>query len=99
MYIREPETRVAELFDAVLHDLDLTWLPMDFFAVSVRYQFVGQTSGDGLAPTPAIVRHAGLLSLGYTGQRSRATRERVPTKFPQRVDQKDKGGSSARSER
>lgn len=88
-------------FDAVLHDLDLTWLPMDFFAVSARYQFVGQTSGDGAAPTPAIVRHAALLSFGYTGQRSRAEREKVPTKFPQRVDRGDKsgGGSSSRSDR
>jgi hypothetical protein len=88
-------------FDAVLHDVDLTWGPMDYVAFQVRYQFVGQTSGDGAAATPAIVRHAALVSIGYTGQRSRAEREKVPTKFPQRVDQKDRtgAGASARADR
>ncbi len=83
-------------FDAVLHDLDITWGATEWLQLFARYQFVGQSSGDGPRPTPAIVRHAAILGLQIA---PRTPNRRPDSQFPQRVDEKDKdsGGDSGGS--
>lgn len=84
-------------FEAVLHDADLTWGATEFLALFLRYQFIGQGSGEGIAASPAIVRHAGIFGIDIFGAR-RAVRQRarVPSRFPQRVDGSDgRGGGGA----
>ena len=87
-------------FDAVLHDLDVTWPALDFLSLFARYQFIGQSKGDGPGATPAIVRHAAILGIDLFASRP-PPRSRLPQgRFPQRVDRADApqqvrpGGSS-----
>lgn len=76
-------------FDAVLHDADITWLATDFLAPFVRYEFIGQGSGDGPGAMPALVRHAAILGVDLFASPS-PPRARLPQgHFPQRVDRAD----------
>jgi hypothetical protein len=75
-------------FEAVLHDIGLTWSPSDYFQLFARYQFIGQTSGDLPAISPAIVRHTAIL--GFQTSYNPDDRGMIQTAPPQRVDQKDK---------
>lgn len=78
-------------FDAILHDADVTWVATDFLTLSLRYQFIGQTSGSGIgsAATPALVRHGAVLAAELFASRPVA-RARLPQgRFPQRVDRGD----------
>ncbi|MBS2012667.1 MAG: hypothetical protein JST00_07270 [Deltaproteobacteria bacterium] len=85
-------------FQAVLHDADITWTPTDFLSMFVRYQFIGQTAGEGQAATPAIVRHGALFGIDLFASRP-TERNRLPaTGFPKRVDRNDdqnKGGGKS----
>jgi len=75
-------------FDAVLHDGEISWGATDFLNLFVRYQFIGQSSGDGPGATPALVRHGGIFGIELFAGR-RPERPRVQTTFPQRVDRTD----------
>jgi len=88
-------------FDAILHDADVTWAATDFLSLFVRYQFIGQTRGDGMGvgSTPAIVRHGAIVGCELFAARP-PPRSRLPQAgFPKRVDgadgpQQGKPGSS-----
>lgn len=79
----------ANEFDAVLHDAEISWSPLDFMATFLRYQFIGQTAGTGPAATPPLVRHGVVLGIDLFGGGRPSARPRVQTRFPQRVDRKD----------
>jgi hypothetical protein len=90
-------------FDAILHDVDVTWPATDFLSLFVRYQFIGQTAGNGAGATPALVRHGAILGAELFASRP-PPRSRLPQgRFPQRVDRGDApnqgrpGGSSGSS--
>jgi len=82
-------------FDAVLHDVDVTWGPTDYLQLFVRYQFIGQSTATGSAPTPAIVRHGAMFGVELFGARP-VGRRRLQTRLPQRVDRTDVNGAGQR---
>jgi len=81
-------------FDAVLHDADITWAATNWLSMFVRYQFIGQTAGEGQAATPAIVRHGALFGLDLFASRPTERSRLPPTGFPKRVDRSDGSSSS-----
>lgn len=84
-----PNGQFDNEFDAVLHDADVTWSATDWLSVYARYQFIGQTSGDGPGATPPIVRHGALLGIDLFAARP-VERQRLPNgRLPQRVDRSD----------
>jgi hypothetical protein len=76
-------------FSAVLHDADITWTATDFLSMFVRYQFIGQTQGEGQAASPAIVRHGALFGIDLFASRPVERNRLPPTGFPKRVDRGD----------
>jgi len=86
--LREDSSNANE-FDAVLHDAEISWSPLDFMSTFLRYQFIGQTAGTGPGATPPLVRHGVVLGIDLFGGGRPNARPRVQTRFPQRVDQKD----------
>lgn len=76
-------------FTAVLHDADITWTATDFLSMFVRYQFIGQTAGEGQAASPAIVRHGALFGIDLFASRPVERNRLPPTGFPKRVDRGD----------
>lgn len=91
-----PSGLLGGAFDAVLHDAELTWEPSDYLELSARYQFMGQTSGGGASPTPAIVRHSALLGLAFHFTPRNARPKAVPTGFSSRADGAESGGPLGR---
>jgi hypothetical protein len=75
-------------FDAVLHDAEISWGAAEYLSIFARYQFIGQTSGDGPGSTPPLVRHGAIVGFELLAGR-RPERTRIPTQFPQRVDRSD----------
>lgn len=86
-------------FDAVLHDADITWGVTEWLQLFTRYQFSGQSSGDGPRPTPAIVRHAAVLGLQITSGMSDRVRQAQGGMMPRRVDQRDQRDGDKDSDR
>lgn len=79
----------ANEFDAVLHDADVTWAATDYLSLFVRYQFIGQSSGEGLGATPPIVRHGAILGVELFASRPPERSRLPPGRFPKRVDRGD----------
>jgi hypothetical protein len=73
--------------DSFIADAGLSWAATKVVDLFARYQYFDQvTSGAGAATMPSAQRHAVIVGIQLT---SRPDPVRVPTRFPQRVDQGD----------
>jgi hypothetical protein len=86
---RDPALGATPEVNALLSDVEVTWLATDWMQLFVRGLFLAQDNG---SDAPAFVREAGIVGVQFSSRSPDGVA--IPVRFPQRVDRSD--GASSR---